>query len=173
MSRYLGIDPGLTGAFALLEVQPDGHQLLQVTATPVDFVRVGRGRRRRYALDRLNEVLGNLPPVSLAYVEAQSARPGQSAAATFTTGFGDGMWRALLTAHLIPFAVVSPQRWRSRVGVSTATAIPKEARKAAVRIAASRRFPAFPIKLEHADAVMLAVAAALEHDADQRAETYA
>jgi hypothetical protein len=35
-------------------------------------------------------------------------------------------------------------------------------------VAACRRFPAVPLKLDHADAVMLAVAAALEHGLVQR-----
>ena len=74
-----------------------------------------------------------------------------------------GLWTALLVACRIPFVVVAPPQWRRKVGL-------RGVDKTAVRLAACRRFPATPLKLDHADAVMLAVAAALEHGADQRAE---
>jgi hypothetical protein len=76
-----------------------------------------------------------------------------------------------LVATQIPFAVVDPRRWRKQVGLTETT--DKVARKSAVRVAACHRFPAVPLKLEHADAVMLAVAAAIEHGLVARDVTYA
>ena len=70
--------------------------------------------------------------------------------------------RRLLVAAAIPFVVTPPQRWRARVGLSQKAASP-QSRKKAVALAACRRFPGVAIKLDHADAVMLAVAAAFEH----------
>ncbi len=163
MRRYLGIDPGVTGAFAVLQVNDDGTQQLQVTPTPVNWIQVGKGKRRRYAVDRCWEDLGKTRTISLAYLEQQTARPKQGTASSFSTGFGFGMWIGLLVAAAIPFAIVAPPRWRSRVGLPAQPGAPKKAIKEAVRLAACRRFPAFPINLDHADAIMLAVAAALEH----------
>lgn len=166
MRRYLGIDPGVTGAVALLTVHDDGTQALTVQATPCDWVQVGSGKRRRYNAYALFTALEAVGPrlISLAYLEQQSARPKQGVASTFSTGFGFGLWVGLLTALAIPFAIVPPRRWRARAGLA---AHPKgtapKAIKTAVRLAACRRFPAVPINLDHADAVMLAVAAALEH----------
>jgi len=165
MRRYLGIDPGTTGALALLRVQDDGAQALEVHPTPCDWIQVGTGKRRRYAVDRCWDALSLLTPISLAYVEQQSARPKQGVSSSFQTGFGYGIWIALLTAARIPFAVVPPPRWRARVGLTPQPKADKKHLKELVRLAACRRFPAIPINLDHADAVMMAVAAALEHDA--------
>jgi len=169
MRRYLGCDPGVTGALALVTVDDDGTQTLAVTPTPCDWFQVGTGKRRRYAIDRCADALVGLTPISLAYLEQQSARPGQGTVSTFQTGFGFGMWIALLTALRIPFSVVPPVRWRAKVGLAPhPKGTEKKAIKTAVRLAACRRFPAVPITLDHADAVMLAVAAALEHGVDDR-----
>jgi len=169
MRRYLGIDPGTTGALALLTVADDGTQAVSVTPTPCDWYQVGTGKRRRYAVARCADALGLLSPISLAYVELQSARPRQGVASSFQTGFGFGMWIALLTALRMPYAVIPPPRWRARVGLAAyPKGTEKKVIKTAVRLAACRRFPAVPINLEHADAVMLAVAAALEHGLDDR-----
>jgi len=161
MRVYLGVDPGVTGAFAVLEVADDGLQTLSIHPTPVLWVKIGKSQRRRYEIPPLLDLLATLPRITLAYLEQQSARPGQGAASTFQTGWGEGMWSACLTACAIPFQLVSPVAWRRLVHLPHVT--DKQARKAHVRLAAVRRFPAVPLKLQHADAVMLAVAAALEH----------
>jgi len=160
--RYLGIDPGVTGAFAVLDVFPDGHHELTVMATPT--VRVGQ--RRRYAIHLISEHLTLLPPVVMAYLEQQSARPGQGVTSSFSTGYGAGMWEALLAARQLPYRLIRPHAWRSAVGLpSFPTGTPKAAIKSSVALAATRRFPLHKITLDHADAVMLAVAAALEYGA--------
>ena len=161
MRCYLGCDPGLTGAYALLRVTDGGEQTLQVTPSPVIWSSVGHGKRRRYDIPALLDQLRALPTINLAYLELQSARPVQGRASILTTGYGEGLWTGLLTACGIPFVVVDPPRWRRQVGLSPRA--DKGQRKADVRVAACRRFPAVPLKLDHADAVMLAVAAALEH----------
>jgi len=166
MRRYLGVDPGVTGGFAVLDVHDDGRQELAVHATPCNWVQVGSGKRRRYDVWRLDDALGRVivaRPISLAYLELQSARPRQGMASTFYTGVGFGLWQALLTARAVPYALVPPPRWRALVGLASQPKQAKKAVKQGVRLAACRRFPAVPINLDQADAVMLAVAAALEH----------
>jgi len=171
VSLYLGCDPGLAGAFAVLRVAEDGHQSIHVTATPVIWTAVGTGKRRRYDIVTLLEALQRVRPITFAYLEAQGARPGQGRASIFTTGYGEGLWTALLVACAIPFAVVQPQRWRKLVGLPETT--DKVTRKNAVCVAACRRFPGVPLKLDHADAVMLAVAAAIEHGLITQEHSYA
>jgi hypothetical protein len=164
VSRYLGLDPGLTGALAV--VAPDGDGVtVTVTPTPTVWVTIGTKelRRRRYDVDAMLAALRSLPPITLAYLERQSARPGQGVSSMFTTGYGFGLWEALLTASAIPFAVIAPQAWRRRVGLAVG------GDKAAVRLAALARFPGLALRVDHADALMLAVAASLEGDATHSA----
>src|SRR5262245_46659672 len=164
VSVYLGIDPGVGGACAAFTVDPLRGDDLAIHPTPVLWVRVGKHKRRRYEIRPLLELLRTLPPIRLAYLEEQHARPGQGVTSTFATGYGAGMWTACLVACRIPFVVVHPRRWRSQVGLPQLHAS-YQARKNQVRLAACRRFPDHPIRLEHADAVMLAVAASLAHGA--------
>ena len=168
MSAVLGIDPGLSGAMALLE-NPGGPHQLRIEPTPVLWLPKGTGKVRRYNIPALWGLIGLLPPITVAYLEQQGARPAQGLSSTFQTGFGAGIWHGLLTAAGIPFVVIAPQRWRRVVGLPVGPA-PKPALKQAVRLAACRRFPGQPIPLDHADAVMLAVAAALEHEPAHRVE---
>jgi len=110
MRRYLGIDPGTTGAFAVLDVHDDGRQELAIIATPTLWMAKGRnGRRRRYDIQTLwarllactlaSPFTGQEAPMIFAYLEEQSARPQQGVVSMFQTGFGIGMWTALLVAE--------------------------------------------------------------------------
>lgn len=154
--QFLGIDPGLSGAVALLTVEADNREsVTSIQKTPVVWGqrRPGGPRRRRYDIPAMLRLLLPLASVSLCFLEAQGARPKQGRASIFTTGFGAGVWEALLVAVGIPHVVVPPQRWRKLVGLS---GVDKEA----VRLAAARRFPAFDrFSMDQADAAMLAVAA--------------
>src|SRR5262245_59335195 len=158
---YLGVDPGVTGALAVLCIDGEGQHSVTVTPTPVFWVRVGSSRRRRYEIVPLLDTLRGLPPIALACLEEQHARPGQGVASTFATGYGAGLWTACLVACQIPFVAIHPRRWRSLVGVPNGPDY--RARRRQVAVAACRRFPGSGIQPDHADAVMLAVAASLEH----------
>lgn len=160
VAHYLGVDPGVTGALALLSIDGDGQHSVTVTPTPVLWLRIGSSRRRRYEIAPLLETLRALPPIALACLEEQHARPGQGVTSTFATGYGAGLWTACLVACGISFVLAQPRRWRKLVGLPEAP--DTKSRKLAVRLAACRRFPGLELKLEHADAVMLAVAASLE-----------
>src|SRR5262245_21568832 len=164
VSVYLGIDPGVGGACAAFTVDPLRGDDLAIHPTPVLWVRVGKHKRRRYEIRPLLELLRTFPPIRLAYLEEQHARPGQGVASTFATGYGAGLWTACLVACQIPFTLVHPRRWRQLVGIPHAADY--HTRKRQVALAVCHRFPGVTLKLEHADAVMLAVAASLEHGRD-------
>lgn len=156
---YLGIDPGLSGALASLVVWPDGAQELQVYATPTVPVDVNGHHRRFYDVGQMFPMVPR--DADFAYLEQQGARPGQGVVSTFSTGFGYGVWYAILTAQSVPFRVVTPQSWRKQTGILGGSGYTKAQVKRNARLVACRRFPTVPITLAHADAVMLAVAAAL------------
>lgn len=162
---FLGIDPGLDGALAVLDVAEDGTQTVTVHPAPVMVVQGGPGRRRVYDVPKLLRLLEEVSAATMAYIEQQGARPGQGVTSTFSIGMGYGLWYGLLTAVAIPFVVVPPQTWRRKLGLPRGLKPPK-AVKRTVALAAARRFPTLELRLDHADAVMLAVCAALEHGVD-------
>jgi hypothetical protein len=157
---FVGIDSGLSGALARLQVNDDGTESITTYATPVFWSRVGKTKRRIYDVAAMYALLK--PASTLIVLERQQSMPAklrnrpQGIASSFSTGLGFGLWLGLLTARGAPHLIVQAQRWRRLTGLGGAD-------KAAVRLAVCRRFPGVNVPLDHADAMMLACAAALEH----------
>jgi crossover junction endodeoxyribonuclease RuvC len=106
----IGIDPGLSGALAVL------HQDLSVTIydTPTLTVAGAKGSRREYDLAMMSSVVRSLGLVgqTVAYIESVHAMPGQGVRSMFTMGDGFGSWKGILAALSIPYTLVTPQRWK-------------------------------------------------------------
>lgn len=105
MSVVLGIDPGLRGAAAVLEVvAPDGvisgWRLLDVEDAGL--------------------VLGALKAADLVVLETQRASPQMGVASAFALGRAHGVWLGLLAAAS-PRAVrhVEPAAWRGAFGLTS------------------------------------------------------
>jgi len=129
----IGIDPGLSGAIAIL--RDDGSA--EVYDAPTMWVPKGKGRRREYLLGDVLDTL-RLAGITVAAIEAVSTRPGQSAQSSLSIGYGKGIYLMGLTALSIPFEIVTPQRWK---GVML-DGVGKDGKdKVASRLAAQRLFP--------------------------------
>lgn len=105
----IGIDPGLTGAAAVL----DEGALLALHDTPVMTIRIGRKTRQDYDLLVMRKLL--LPYVGTAchvFIEQQQAMPGQGVTSTFKTGMGYGLWLAMLAALQLPHTIIAPFAWK-------------------------------------------------------------
>lgn len=117
----LGIDPGKTGAWAL--IAEDG-----------EFLQCGT-YNDRYLLDIAN--------VDHAVLEKVSARPGQGVTSTFTFGTCFGIWMGLLEAFNTPYDLITPQRWQKEVLDFVPARIPKPenetAKDGAKRLAENRK----------------------------------
>jgi crossover junction endodeoxyribonuclease RuvC len=134
MNLYVGIDPGLGGAIAVLT-----DEQYHVLDTPVSWVTVGKKQRRRYDVHRIWEVLQGLPvegsAVAFAALEQGIAFPGQHCVATFSTGKGEGLWEGLLVARGFRLQVVPPNVWKATMLKGTSRD------KSAARLVAQRLFP--------------------------------
>ena len=116
----LGCDPGLTGAFALIDDK--GTRLAGVHDMPVKTKRVNGSDRKVLDEDGLHEyLLGNtLLGVRRLVIERVGGLPGQSAPRAFNFGYGYGT--LLSTARMLHFDVelVTPQAWKGKL-LSTMT----------------------------------------------------
>ena len=101
----VGIDPGLTGAVAL--VSGDGRA---VSVDDMPVVTKGKGGHD-LDLPALRDLLRDLAPERV-YVERQQARPGNGACAAHTAGRIYGAILGILTALELPYELVTPQRWK-------------------------------------------------------------
>jgi crossover junction endodeoxyribonuclease RuvC len=106
MKRYIGIDPGLSGAVAVL---PEGW----IFDTPTAIVSSGKRQRREYLEAEMAAMLAPFVEDSVAAIEKVHAMPRQGVASMFTMGVGLGVWRGILAALGIPFDLVTPQRWKA------------------------------------------------------------
>ncbi len=110
--EFLGIDPGISGAVALLHSDN--------SARFWDTPSVKSGGKREYDGANMLEILvealrksGGVSPIRLhAYVERAQAMPKQGVTSTFNYGKGYGLWLGLLIGLGIPYTLVSPRTWR-------------------------------------------------------------
>jgi len=106
----LGIDPGLTGAIALI----DGEDCLQVWDMPAIEKTHGKGKEvNAYLLadlivEAVSEAEGNI----VAHVEQVSAMPGQGVSSMFSFGHSAGVVKGVLGALGVKVVMVRPQAWK-------------------------------------------------------------
>lgn len=111
MTIFLGIDPGLDGACAVI----GGAFGPTVFDTPTLTVEGRAGKRREYDVRTMVSRLLPFHGVSgdaLALIENVHAMPGQGVRSMFTMGFGVGVWIGILAALNIVYERVTPQRWQ-------------------------------------------------------------
>ncbi len=123
----LGVDPGFTGAIALLSLETG---VLNIVDMPVV---TGTKGRTEIDLPGLLTLTRPTVPGVLAVLEFVAARPGQGAPATFRFGQGYGALQMAMAAHKIPVQYVTPAKWKKHFGLS------KD--KGASRGLANQRFP--------------------------------
>ena len=104
MPRYLGIDPGLSGALAIVETI-NGLPLLVDT---IDMPSIGTGAKARVDVIAAAKWIGKHAP-SAAYVERAQAFPGQGASSGFSYGRAVGALEAVVALCAIPMSWSRPR----------------------------------------------------------------
>lgn len=106
--NILGIDPGLSGAFVVLE---DGKPI-EWGVMPI----VLEGSSKRVNSTALAAIWRNTK-IDVAFLENVGAMPGQGVTSMFTFGHATGTVRGVLGALEIPVRLVTPQAWKKHVGL--------------------------------------------------------
>lgn len=137
--RIVGIDPGKTGAMALLTEDET-----------VDFAEFSD-------LRSLHSVMNEWKPTH-AIIEKVHAMPGQGVSSTFTFGYYAGLAEGLIISLGIPYEFVRPQQWQKGL---YAVSDGKEKKVRSIN-AAKRLFPklqrVFKFKKDHNKAEALLIA---------------
>ena len=121
----LGIDPGLSGALALLT--PAGVSVFDVPTLKAR----ARGREvNKAAVARWIDAAGH---IDHCVIESVAARPGQGVSSMFKFGYVAGFLAGVVSAHFIPISMVTPQKWKREM------LVPKE--KDGARARASELLP--------------------------------
>lgn len=104
---YAGIDPGFTGAIAII----DGNQrLVEVHDMPV------HGIKSKPEID-CNKVIFILRVYSLSHIaiEKAQAMPKQGCVSMFRYGKVAGLLEGIITTLNIPYTLITPQAWKKRM----------------------------------------------------------
>lgn len=135
MRAFLGVDPGMSGAsFLCIE---DEHPRFALHC-----------ETERDISDWYAAMVGQYEIVAM--LEKVNAMPKQGVSSTFKFGQSFGFLRGLLTAHQIPFELVSPQRWQKQMQCQT------KGDKNVTKAMAQRLMPSFKFTHKTADAFLLA-----------------
>ena len=131
MTFWIGIDPGLNGATAVID---DEFKIMLIGRTPT--IQVGKRRQHNVAemVHYFKQTVN--PQKAFAVLETAHARPGQGVVSMFSFGRGFGIWEGILAALGIPYILVSPQAWKKVMLCDT------DKSKGAAKIVASRLWPA-------------------------------
>jgi len=136
VSVYIGIDPGLGGALAVLN---------PVIAPPLvfDTPTLKVGKRTEYNVSEMRMFLHRLSGRMSIFcaIERVHSMPRQGVASSFKFGYGLGLWIGILAAEGIPYELVTPQRWKGALLDGTT----KD--KGASRLKALQLFPALADQL--------------------------
>ncbi len=145
----LGIDPGLTGAVAVLG---EGGRVLMAEPIPTVYRGGGKVKREVDAAGIVHLLRPYAREMMLAAVEAVASRPGQGVASTFSLGHSLGVVCGVLAALAIPYRLVPPAAWKRHYGLP--------AEKEAARALATRLYPEVPLhrKADHGLAEALLIA---------------
>lgn len=117
----LGVDPGLTGAMALMS----GRGLVSVTDLPVMMRGAGTGSvKNQVDAGALNSTMREmLAPYDrqevMVVIELQQAMGGgMNASAVFSLGLTAGIIEAVVAARSLPHELVQPSVWKKAMGLS-------------------------------------------------------
>ena len=148
-SKFIGIDPGLTGAIGVIDLK---NECIRVIDLPTLVV----GKKRELDVVALvqilkDEILGSSAVVGL---EKVGAMPKQGLASTASFMRAAGILEGAVAALGARYELVTPQRWKKNIMEGMA----KE--KEASRLKASQLFPEIDLSLKkhhgRADALLIA-----------------
>lgn len=135
---YIGVDPGKTGAIAILD---DTGNYLNV----LDFGMPG-------LIGELTRISSH---INFAYLEQVHSMPGQGVVSTFNFGENFGWWQGLFCGLGIPYTTVGPQYWMKKYSLHKNSPSDKPG-----LVLARKLFPNAPLQLKkhhnRADALLIA-----------------
>jgi crossover junction endodeoxyribonuclease RuvC len=110
MTRYLGCDPGLSGALAIVEPVNNIPVLIDAIDMPV----VGTGAKARVDTIAAAEWIAKHSP-STAFIERGQAFPHQGASSGFSFGRACGAIEAVIALCSVPMILVEASVWKRQL----------------------------------------------------------
>ena len=108
MNSAIGIDPGLSGAVAVVSEDGAGYEVHDMPVIKI-------GSKRQYDILKLYELLQGFGDSLPCYCEKVGAMPGQGVTSMFSFGMGYGIAQALAISAGHRLTLVRPQTWKAKM----------------------------------------------------------
>lgn len=120
MPLLTGIDPGQTGALALLDTD-DVHAIVNVWDLPMHALKRGKTKKIRLDLQGFIALVKDLQLFGCVhvYIEKPGGMPNQSAPAAYAFGYDTGQMIGVLAALNMPVTEVPPLTWKKALRVTS------------------------------------------------------
>ena len=123
MSIIIGIDPGQSGAVAIMQdsscqfTEPFGLNQFAISLHDTPTLEVMTSSKKCRTEFNARAMAALMPCVSTenrvhAYIELVGVMPDQGSVSGFRFGEGYGIWQGILAALGIPYTKVRPQEWK-------------------------------------------------------------
>jgi crossover junction endodeoxyribonuclease RuvC len=117
MRYYLGIDPGISGALAVLDENED---IVQIFDMPTLEVITGKSKKQRVNPQSIVSELKLFKDQRIeGLIEQVNAMPNQGVTSMFSFGRSLGILEGVLAGLDIPYNLVTPTVWKKRMGVNS------------------------------------------------------
>ena len=117
MRYYLGIDPGISGALAVLDENED---IVQIFDMPTLEVVSGKSKKQRVNPQSIVSELRLFKDQRIeALIEQVNAMPNQGVTSMFSFGRSLGILEGVLAGLDIPYSLVTPSVWKKRMQVNS------------------------------------------------------
>lgn len=113
-SVVVGIDPGLDGGVALMDLGPMGEPA-KITVCKIPTKPGAKNGREIDSLTLARLLRDHKKAIKLCAIELVHAMPEQGTVSTFNFGMGFGKLLAVLECLLIPHQRVQPQTWKKAI----------------------------------------------------------
>lgn len=118
--HIIGIDPGLSGAVAILGA--NGVYLALHDTPSIHVPKVGaRKAHNDYHAGAMTAILE--PYAELAdthvFIEDSQAMPGQGLSSTWKTGYGFGLWVGIICSLGMRYDRIRPVKWKKSLGLTS------------------------------------------------------
>jgi|SRR5215471_8557742 len=108
MSRILGVDPGVSGGLAVIEIT-DGAAPTLVEC--IDIPVVGIGAKEHVDVAAIRNFIDRHKPIR-ALIERSQAMPRQGVSSSFKYGRAVGAIEAAITLSSVPVEIIEPSAWK-------------------------------------------------------------
>lgn len=130
--RILGVDPGINGGVAVIDVGSIRPSLVDA----IDIPTIGENAKRRVDGPQLQKWIESLGPIAAAYIERAQAMPDQGSSSGFLYGRAVGYIESTVILCRIPVTFIEASVWKRRAGLPGG-----KSNKEAARQFALQQFP--------------------------------